>query len=121
MIIKEPQSTHLARERNEEERTILEDLLSDALDSPVFDCIPTFSPPCTPSPRIQMVSPPSFTLVQDQTSHKSQQSSTTPDSVYELQASVHSRHPSMDRLPPAFPSPLPSPPAATPRTKAHLY
>ncbi len=125
MSSKEPRSTQFAEERNEEKRTILEDLLSDALDSPVFDCIATFSPPCTPSPQTETVSPPSFTLVQDQPSHKSRQYSTTPDSIRGSQVSVDStRQPSMDRdrkLLPAFPSPLRTAPGASPRDNAQFY
>ncbi|PIL36581.1 hypothetical protein GSI_00270 [Ganoderma sinense ZZ0214-1] len=120
-----PHSTQFVEERNEDRRTILEDLLSDALGSPVFDCIATFSPPSTPSRQPQMVSPPSFTLVQDQPKHKSPQYSTTPDSIRELRSSVDSRQPSMDRdrkLSPALPSPLRTPsPVASPRSGTHFY
>ncbi|KAI1788925.1 hypothetical protein LXA43DRAFT_604545 [Ganoderma leucocontextum] len=119
----DPQSTQLAEERNGEKRTILEDLLSDALDSPVFDCIATFSPPCTPSPQTQTISPPSFTLVQDHPSHKSRPYSTTPDSFRELPVSVDLQ-PSTNRdrkLLPAFSSPLQTPPVASPRDGAQFY
>ncbi|KAM5540602.1 hypothetical protein V8D89_005633 [Ganoderma adspersum] len=120
----DPQSTQFVEDRNDEKRTILEDLLSDAFDSPVFDCIATFSPPCTPSPQPQTVSPPSFTLVQDQPNNKSRQYSTTPDSIRELRASVDPRQPSIDRdckLSSAFPSPLRTPPVASPRGGTQFY
>lgn len=123
IFLKDTQSAQFAEDRNEDKRTILEDLLSDALDSPVFDCISTFSPPCSPSPQPQMVSPPSFTLVQDQPNNKSQQYSTKLDSIHELRTSANPPQSPIDRdrtLSSAFPSPR-TPSVASHRGGTQFY
>ena len=69
----------------EEQHSILEELISDAFDSPVFDCLSTPSPnaACASSEQRSPASftPSSFTLVQDQPSHKARRVSATLDSI----------------------------------------
>ncbi|TBU27740.1 hypothetical protein BD311DRAFT_370941 [Dichomitus squalens] len=71
----------------EEKHSILEDLISDAFDSPVFDCLSTPNPnaACTHSPQSRAsFTPTSFTLVQDQPSHKARRLSAALDSIQKL-------------------------------------